>query len=162
MPIRFRCAYCNQLLGISTRKAGTVVKCPTCAGQVVVPGAESSSAVQNPSSLVFERADFPELLSSDEPQVAPHTQQEAEQGQAEASSAIVSAPPPGSWGTHAEPPYDVEKIHPTPAVVTAEPIGARTGLFLAPRQLKVLAILAALLVVMAFAAGMLASYLLLR
>ena len=37
MPIRFRCAYCNQLLGIARRKAGTVVRCPTCSGQVIVP-----------------------------------------------------------------------------------------------------------------------------
>ena len=37
MPIRFRCAYCNQLLGISRRKAGSVVQCPKCAGQVIVP-----------------------------------------------------------------------------------------------------------------------------
>src|SRR3954468_21726256 len=37
MPIRFRCAYCNQLMGIARRKAGTVVRCPTCAGQVIVP-----------------------------------------------------------------------------------------------------------------------------
>ena len=28
MPIRFRCAYCNQLMGIARRKAGTVVRCP--------------------------------------------------------------------------------------------------------------------------------------
>ena len=37
MPIRFRCAYCNQLMGIAKRKAGQVVTCPKCAGQVVVP-----------------------------------------------------------------------------------------------------------------------------
>src|SRR5213593_4331324 len=37
MPIRFRCAYSNQLLGIARRKAGTVVRCPNCAGQVIVP-----------------------------------------------------------------------------------------------------------------------------
>src|ERR1700735_268273 len=40
MPIRFRCAYCNQLLGIARRKSGTVVRCPTCAGQVVVPSVD--------------------------------------------------------------------------------------------------------------------------
>jgi hypothetical protein len=40
MPIRFRCAYCNQLMGIARRKAGTVVSCPTCQGQVVVPSPE--------------------------------------------------------------------------------------------------------------------------
>ena len=33
MPIRFRCAYCNQLMGIAHRKAGSVVRCPTCGGQ---------------------------------------------------------------------------------------------------------------------------------
>jgi DNA-directed RNA polymerase subunit RPC12/RpoP len=37
MPIKFRCAYCNQLMGIARRKAGTVVNCPNCNGQVVVP-----------------------------------------------------------------------------------------------------------------------------
>src|ERR1700722_11078853 len=40
MPIRFRCAYCNQLLGIARLKYGTVVRCPTCAGQVVVPNSD--------------------------------------------------------------------------------------------------------------------------
>ena len=34
VPIRFRCAYCNQLMGISRRKAGTVVRCPTCSGRL--------------------------------------------------------------------------------------------------------------------------------
>ena len=37
MPIRFRCAYCNQLMGIARRKSGTVVRCPRCAGEVIVP-----------------------------------------------------------------------------------------------------------------------------
>jgi DNA-directed RNA polymerase subunit RPC12/RpoP len=44
MPIRFRCAYCNQLMGIARRKAGTVVRCPKCAGQVVVPDPEEDDA----------------------------------------------------------------------------------------------------------------------
>jgi hypothetical protein len=37
MPIRFRCCYCNQLLGIARRKAGSVIECPNCHGQVGVP-----------------------------------------------------------------------------------------------------------------------------
>src|SRR5436305_5070064 len=37
MPIKFRCVYCNQLLGISRRKAGTIVRCTTCEGQLIVP-----------------------------------------------------------------------------------------------------------------------------
>jgi DNA-directed RNA polymerase subunit RPC12/RpoP len=40
MPVRFRCVYCNQLLGISRRKAGTVVRCTNCEGQIIVPEAE--------------------------------------------------------------------------------------------------------------------------
>jgi DNA-directed RNA polymerase subunit RPC12/RpoP len=41
MPVRFRCVYCNQLLGISSRKAGTVVRCTKCDGQIIVPEPES-------------------------------------------------------------------------------------------------------------------------
>ncbi len=37
MPIRFYCPYCNQLLGISTRKRGAIVGCPSCGGKVGVP-----------------------------------------------------------------------------------------------------------------------------
>ncbi len=40
MPVRFRCVYCNQLLGISSRKAGTVVRCTNCEGQIIVPDVE--------------------------------------------------------------------------------------------------------------------------
>jgi DNA-directed RNA polymerase subunit RPC12/RpoP len=44
MPIRFRCAYCNQLMGISKRKAGQVVRCPKCAGEIIVPVPEGMQA----------------------------------------------------------------------------------------------------------------------
>ncbi len=37
MPIKFRCAYCQKLLAITRRKAGTVIKCPKCFGEVMVP-----------------------------------------------------------------------------------------------------------------------------
>ena len=71
MPIRFRCAYCNQLLGISRRKAGTVVRCPTCAGQVVVPTVDGGEekGEQEGSAALFERNDFEDLFT--EPAVAP-------------------------------------------------------------------------------------------
>ena len=65
MPIRFRCAYCNQLLGIARRKVGTVVRCPTCAGQVVVPDrdAEDLDKIDDPANPpLFERDDFDELF----------------------------------------------------------------------------------------------------
>jgi hypothetical protein len=54
MPIRFRCVYCEQLLGIARRKAGTVVKCPNCSGQVIVPspeeGADESADPEDPTA----------------------------------------------------------------------------------------------------------------
>jgi phage FluMu protein Com len=43
MPIRFRCPFCGQLMGISRRKAGQVVICPRCQGQVEVPGGDEAS-----------------------------------------------------------------------------------------------------------------------
>jgi hypothetical protein len=44
MPIRFRCAYCNQLMGIARRKAGSVVSCPGCQRQLVVPTPNAQQA----------------------------------------------------------------------------------------------------------------------
>lgn len=66
MPIRFRCAYCKQLMGIARRKAGSVVRCPTCGGQVVVPTPPPEEAQQPlPMAEVFERTDFDAILQPD-------------------------------------------------------------------------------------------------
>jgi phage FluMu protein Com len=64
MPIRFRCAYCNQLMGIARRKAGTVVRCPKCAGEVIVPS--TREAPQGPSALnqMLEDDEFAKELAS--------------------------------------------------------------------------------------------------
>lgn len=48
MPIRFRCAYCNQLMAISRRKEGTVVRCPKCAGEIIVPSLQGTPAAEEP------------------------------------------------------------------------------------------------------------------
>jgi hypothetical protein len=37
VPIKFRCFQCNQLLGVSRSKVGTVVTCPRCSTGLVVP-----------------------------------------------------------------------------------------------------------------------------
>src|SRR5262245_54666691 len=73
MPVRFRCVYCNQLLGISRRKAGTVVKCTNCEGQIIVPEPEQAVAAGSQRSAdpkehlplgndLFERHDIDALL----------------------------------------------------------------------------------------------------
>ena len=65
MPIRFRCAYCNQLMGISKRKAGTVVRCPKCAGEIIVPAPEGHEPAEDGTEQpagpqAFEDANFAE------------------------------------------------------------------------------------------------------
>ena len=37
MAIRFRCQSCSGLMSISSRKAGTMVQCPTCGNETLVP-----------------------------------------------------------------------------------------------------------------------------
>ncbi len=72
MPIRFRCAYCNQLMGISRRKAGKVVRCPKCAGEIIVPVPEGMDAPDPPESpaeqaagpAAFEDKNFEQALNA--------------------------------------------------------------------------------------------------
>jgi phage FluMu protein Com len=73
MPIRFRCVYCDKLLGIAKRKAGAVVKCPQCQQPLIVPtpepeptaaGSQSVAPPSNPGKL-FEQDDFDVLLEPD-------------------------------------------------------------------------------------------------
>src|SRR5438132_10283818 len=115
MPIRFRCAYCNQLMGIARRQAGTVVRCPTCAGQILVPKLQTEEAAKPGApagELVFERSDFDDLLN---PAPAGRELGEEQPVTLPAEDAPSAAPPaveapPGAWGTHAEPAFDVERV----------------------------------------------------
>jgi hypothetical protein len=77
MPIRFRCAFCNQLMGIAHRKAGAVVSCPKCQGKVIVPSPDTLAAppaVNGPKPTapepgpvkgprLFEHSDFENILA---------------------------------------------------------------------------------------------------
>lgn len=82
MPIRFRCVYCDKLLGIARRKAGAVVNCPQCGQPLIVPtpepGAEpepdpmpapprpaAAPVPPTPPGRLFERDDFDVLLEPD-------------------------------------------------------------------------------------------------
>jgi phage FluMu protein Com len=81
MPIRFRCAYCNQLMGIARRKAGSVVRCPKCSGQVVVPASPDEEPGVPPSPPaapnrpagggVFEEDNFSKVLFQESPSLSP-------------------------------------------------------------------------------------------
>ena len=53
MAIKFRCPHCQQLLGISTTKAGTIVDCPACGRSLNVPtedGAGKRTEPKQPSN----------------------------------------------------------------------------------------------------------------
>jgi DNA-directed RNA polymerase subunit RPC12/RpoP len=68
MPIQFRCAYCQQLLGIARRKAGTVISCPTCGGRVIVPKPperKANEAIEEEPEQeeLLERSDFDVLFN---------------------------------------------------------------------------------------------------
>jgi hypothetical protein len=154
MPIRFRCAYCNQLMGIARRKAGTVVSCPTCHGQVVVPTPEPPlQPVQMPPppgngpagpANVFDRQDFDAGMFNPKPIPAPPPAPSPPRPVAELSlHATVPTPAPllGSSG------FDVEPVVMGPS--NAPP----RGLVLTPSKM-VLAVGALLLLALAFAAGL--------
>ncbi len=44
MQIKFRCQHCNQLLGISSSRAGARVDCPGCGRSIQVPGSANRAA----------------------------------------------------------------------------------------------------------------------
>jgi DNA-directed RNA polymerase subunit RPC12/RpoP len=79
MPIRFRCVYCEKLLGIARRKSGAIVDCPHCGEKLIVPtpdpSDETAAAADEfkatdevkalaaaPGAQLFERSDFEALL----------------------------------------------------------------------------------------------------
>ena len=145
MPVRFRCAYCIQLLGIARRKAGTIVRCPTCSGQVVVPSMESLPAEQLPESQeqpIFERSDFDELLGS------ATTGRQPSAIEASPRSPVQVAPA-GAWGTHAEPAFDVAKLDPS----ASQRLAAPPGMVLSPTKATILAVVVIVLIGAAFGAG---------
>ena len=159
MPIRFRCAYCNQLMGIARRKAGTVVACPKCQGQVVVPipppdnGQQPEAAETEDKDNLFEKEDFgkflnpgtggplggpgaPAVQTAPDPAAAP--QRQAPTAPAPAASPPAPYPAPAAWPDTLLPP---ERSQP--------------GLFLTPGLLTLLGVLVLLLLGLAFFVGLL-------
>jgi hypothetical protein len=49
-PIKFRCYQCNQLLGVSRSKVGSIVACPKCATELIVPEPEDTLTSGPPST----------------------------------------------------------------------------------------------------------------
>ena len=87
MPIKFRCQYCQQLLGISRSRAGAVVDCPRCGRSLRVPELDGSirqmpdekTSIRDDSGLISALAELSVLddfaeepsASADPPQSEP-------------------------------------------------------------------------------------------
>jgi hypothetical protein len=162
MPIRFRCSSCNQLMGISRRKAGTVVHCPTCNHPVEVPaedaaGEESVRSPVPPSPApvpapapaaageLFERDDFDALLRGSAGGPEPRLSRPA------AAHTAFPHVPPAPAAPPAPPPlllpeesYKVGPWGGPPAV----------GLVLSPARATVLTVAVILLLAVAFGSGL--------
>ncbi len=158
MPIRFRCAYCNQLMGIARRKAGTVVRCPKCAGQVVVP--DPGGAPELPDGT----AEPPASPQPTNPQPVPSPKAEAdlfEQSdfgrEFEPRPQIMSQPPlPRPVQAHASP----APLQATASAYDAVPLGPglgipTRGIFLTPGVLAIVCVLVVVLMGLAFFLGLL-------
>jgi hypothetical protein len=144
MPIRFRCQYCNQLLGISRRKAGTAVRCPTCRGQVIVPttGLEEPAPGDRPASSPFEGSTFEASFQGHAVEGPP-------------ALPFPFQPPPAPSA------FDVERVASPTALSEPGTAGLpprrspAAGLVLSPTQATFLTVAAILLLALAFGAGLL-------
>lgn len=171
MPIRFRCAYCNQLMGIARRKAGTVVRCPNCAGEIVVPNIvpdeEEEPSPKTGKPKLFERSDFDRVFdeATGIPKpgvkvVVPGTTN------APAPPGPVKKEPPepeqikGPPREHAKAPPPEQVKGPPPSdkkpIPTAEPAATavRKGIVLSPSLATGLAVGVVLALALAFALGL--------
>jgi hypothetical protein len=164
MPIRFRCAYCSQLMGIARRKAGTVVSCPTCHGQVVVPdpgpGVEETerAATDGPPPL-FERSDFDEVFAPVPGGPVPAPAKGSTGANPIPVPIVPSAPPPppdapgkGWAAAQQELSFDVERApEPVPETVRT----GQTGVWLSPTAMTLLCLMVVVLLALSFVAGLL-------
>src|SRR5262245_40754632 len=109
MPIRFRCSYCNRLLGIATRKAGMQTTCPHCGESITVPTPDSEEAGEPRVNL----DDITELLERSDPHPAMTAPTQP------VSSHTATAPPPteSSRPGQPKPPVPVMVTKPPAAVV---------------------------------------------
>jgi len=136
------------------------VRCPTCAGQVIVPNVETEeteTAASERDRLIFERNDFDELLNSADQEVValPKNEGVLTSGDAPVAAPSAPVPPPGAWGTHAEPAYDVERLNPTSGLIAAQKKSGSAGIHLSPWKATVLAIVVIVLLALAFGGGLL-------
>jgi hypothetical protein len=148
-------------MAIARRKAGTVVRCPTCAGQVVVPNSEPAEGAPVPppqpaapskpeparGPALFEHSNFDEVFHNPAAPPAP---------------APAPAPPPASpFALGAQPPlpeaqFEIEPIPlPLPGNIIQNPLKRPSGLLLTPARIFLLSLIILALLALAFFIGLL-------
>ena len=60
MPIRFRCPSCQQVLSVTSRKAGQTVRCPACQSALKVPTPKAESPAEPAAAPPVEPVAAPE------------------------------------------------------------------------------------------------------
>jgi phage FluMu protein Com len=166
MPIRFRCVYCDKLLGIAKRKAGAVVNCPQCGQPLIVPTPEPepepTAAASQPAApakgppKLFEQDDFDALLEGDATFRTPDPPAVPKRPKAPAAAPPATPLPPR--------PFAVERsLPPAPAADPTAGPRARPqprGLVLSTGMLILALVLVLVLLGVAFGGGLLVGRLL--
>ncbi len=71
MPIRFRCPACQQVLSVSSRKAGQKVRCPACQAALKIPTPKAAPAEPSSAEAPETPKPDPEVVSSPTDQPVP-------------------------------------------------------------------------------------------
>jgi DNA-directed RNA polymerase subunit RPC12/RpoP len=58
-PLKFRCYQCNQLLGVPPKRAGSVIACPRCGTELLVPRPETEPQPEPSLAADLARAPVP-------------------------------------------------------------------------------------------------------
>jgi hypothetical protein len=158
MPIRFRCVYCDKLLGIARRKAGSVVNCPQCNQPLIVPTPEPEPSAATAGGTVhanpgpaklFERDDFADLLEADATVRATEHEPRSKRSKRERRTEKSPLPPQA---------FPVESSLPAPPIPMMAPLPYRTparsgGIVLTSGKLILALVVVFVLVGLAFGAG---------
>ncbi len=71
MPIRFRCPACQQVLSVTSRKAGQKVRCPACQSALRVPTPKAETPPEPAAAQVEDPAPAPPPAPVEDPTPAP-------------------------------------------------------------------------------------------
>jgi hypothetical protein len=149
-------------MGIARRKAGTMVRCPSCASQVTVPNLPAEKpadrparapASSEPAPPIFERSDFDELFNPG----GVHTRPAAEPAPFLEPAAPLPSPAAAAFLKEPAPqvPYPDPGIGTAPAPAPGTTTAGKPGVWLTPGMLTLLSVGVIVALMLSFALGFL-------